>query len=409
MTDYYPLIARAVAGLPKNTGDGRRAFYERARTALVAQLRGVTPALAESEITRERLALEEAIRKVEAEAARQSWVEPKRAEPTPKMRPPEPAAWDEPAPPEHDEPPPRPEPAPRPSAAARMPRSAPMPARPAPPPPRRSQPDVAARAEPRHEYDTEHGPAGPDAAREQGRTRFAGRRSLMDSGLKDFREVVSEADELGAASARSARSARENYSEPPEETGREADLPQQWPPPREADLRFADASDQRMLEPEFNLDDSRPMPPQDRGEETGRAERKRPLRSLARFAKLAAILVICAALGSLPRLAMGEPDRALPLRTRAVAAGRAGRGADAEDRKFPIVSIRAVHSSLPPGRAARPPRWHSASCCTRRTRRTRRASGWSVRRSGASRRWPERRDSRRRWRSAPTSRFRNGA
>jgi hypothetical protein len=72
MADYHPLIARAVAGLDKNTGENRRALYERARTALVAQLRGVVPALEESEITRERLALEEAIRKVEAEAARQA-------------------------------------------------------------------------------------------------------------------------------------------------------------------------------------------------------------------------------------------------------------------------------------------------------------------------------------------------
>src|SRR5690349_15192225 len=70
MADYYPLISRAVAGLDKNTGENRRALYERARTALVAQLRGVQPALEESEITRERLALEEAIRKVEAESAR---------------------------------------------------------------------------------------------------------------------------------------------------------------------------------------------------------------------------------------------------------------------------------------------------------------------------------------------------
>src|SRR5579871_5814320 len=70
MADYHPLIARAVAGLDKNTGENRRALYERARTALVAQLRGVNPPLEESEITRERLALEEAIRKVEAESAR---------------------------------------------------------------------------------------------------------------------------------------------------------------------------------------------------------------------------------------------------------------------------------------------------------------------------------------------------
>ena len=70
MADYYPLIARAVTGLDKGTGEARRALYERARIALVAQLRGVVPALSEADITRERLALEEAIRKVEAEAAR---------------------------------------------------------------------------------------------------------------------------------------------------------------------------------------------------------------------------------------------------------------------------------------------------------------------------------------------------
>src|SRR3982074_2290518 len=75
MADYYPLIARAVAGLEKSTGEARRALYERARTALVTQLRGVTPTLSESDITRERLALEEAIRKVEAEAARRSRTE----------------------------------------------------------------------------------------------------------------------------------------------------------------------------------------------------------------------------------------------------------------------------------------------------------------------------------------------
>jgi hypothetical protein len=69
MADYEPLIARAVAGLEQNTGENRRVLYERARTALVSQLRGVDPPLEEGDITRERLALEEAIRKVEAEAA----------------------------------------------------------------------------------------------------------------------------------------------------------------------------------------------------------------------------------------------------------------------------------------------------------------------------------------------------
>src|SRR5882672_653580 len=79
MADYYPLVAKAIAGLEKNTGEGRRALYERARTALVGQLRGMNdPALTEAEITRERLALEEAIRKVEAESAR------RRPDPAPK-------------------------------------------------------------------------------------------------------------------------------------------------------------------------------------------------------------------------------------------------------------------------------------------------------------------------------------
>jgi len=70
MADYYPLISRAVAGLERNTGENRRSLYERARNALLDQLRNVTPALSESDITRERLALEEAIRKVEADVAR---------------------------------------------------------------------------------------------------------------------------------------------------------------------------------------------------------------------------------------------------------------------------------------------------------------------------------------------------
>ena len=72
MANYYPLIANAVAGLEKNTGESRRILYERARNALVTQLRSVTPPLSESDITRERLALEEAIRKVEADFARRA-------------------------------------------------------------------------------------------------------------------------------------------------------------------------------------------------------------------------------------------------------------------------------------------------------------------------------------------------
>src|ERR1700744_5224313 len=92
MPDYKPLIAGAIEGLAKNTGEARRALYERARSALVAQLRSVEPALSESDITKERLALEEAIRKVEREAARKAPAEPR---PQPRTEPrfePRPAA-----------------------------------------------------------------------------------------------------------------------------------------------------------------------------------------------------------------------------------------------------------------------------------------------------------------------------
>src|SRR5437763_5824542 len=95
MADYYPLIARAVAGLERNTGEARRALYERARAALVAQLRSVAPALSESDVTRERLALEEAVRKVEAESVRQARMET-RPEPKNKVKTTEMPGWDTP-------------------------------------------------------------------------------------------------------------------------------------------------------------------------------------------------------------------------------------------------------------------------------------------------------------------------
>lgn len=67
MADYYPVLSRAIAGLDQNTSETRRAVYERARTAIVKQLRSYDPPLSESDITRERLGLEDAIRRVETE------------------------------------------------------------------------------------------------------------------------------------------------------------------------------------------------------------------------------------------------------------------------------------------------------------------------------------------------------
>jgi hypothetical protein len=69
MADYYPLIARAVDGLSDRSPDLRRAVYERARTALIEQLRSLDPPLPEEDIERERLSLDDAIRRVEEENA----------------------------------------------------------------------------------------------------------------------------------------------------------------------------------------------------------------------------------------------------------------------------------------------------------------------------------------------------
>jgi hypothetical protein len=70
MVDYYPPLLRAIQELEPNApGEARRAIYERARTSLIAHLRSKQPRLTESQIVRERLALEEAVRRVEGEAA----------------------------------------------------------------------------------------------------------------------------------------------------------------------------------------------------------------------------------------------------------------------------------------------------------------------------------------------------
>ena len=66
---YYRLITRAVDELDRNTGEARRTLYERARNALLAQLRSNKPVLVLADIIKERGALEEAIDQVEADAA----------------------------------------------------------------------------------------------------------------------------------------------------------------------------------------------------------------------------------------------------------------------------------------------------------------------------------------------------
>ena len=69
MADYKELLRRAVSALPENNGAARRAVYEKARSALVGQLRAITPPLPARDITQHRLQLEDCIRQVEQEAS----------------------------------------------------------------------------------------------------------------------------------------------------------------------------------------------------------------------------------------------------------------------------------------------------------------------------------------------------
>jgi len=70
MTKYYPLIDKAVTALEHNTGEARRELYERTRSAFIRHSRNQNPPLTKTELMRETLALEEAIRRVEADRGR---------------------------------------------------------------------------------------------------------------------------------------------------------------------------------------------------------------------------------------------------------------------------------------------------------------------------------------------------
>jgi len=70
MADYYLLISRAIGRLERSSAEARRTVYEHARATLLKQLDAIDPPLSESEKINERLALEQAIRKAEVEAAK---------------------------------------------------------------------------------------------------------------------------------------------------------------------------------------------------------------------------------------------------------------------------------------------------------------------------------------------------
>jgi hypothetical protein len=240
MADYYPLIARAIAGLDPNApGESRRALYERARAALIAQLRGVQPPLSESEITRERLALEEAVRKVESEAAqrareasrgtgtsgspragdalRRASARTADAGASPQAQPgpssdqgaaiQAPRARPATLPPSRNDRPPLGGEAPD-AARPRGPRGdAPPPPQPAPPRSPPSQPQVGMQdpslppvrervAGPRRGAEANGGPQAP--------------------GMRGFRDITADVDDLGKATAQANRAARKTYANVPE-------------------------------------------------------------------------------------------------------------------------------------------------------------------------------------------------
>src|SRR5262245_21116236 len=71
---YYPILARAISRLPTNSAQARQELYERARTILLTQLG--RKKIAELGAVGERVMLETAILKVEAEAQSQGEIAP---------------------------------------------------------------------------------------------------------------------------------------------------------------------------------------------------------------------------------------------------------------------------------------------------------------------------------------------
>ncbi len=301
MADYHPLIARAVEGLDNSTGEARRALYERARAALVSQLRSIEPALSEADITRERLALEDAIRRVEAESVRKARTERPAVPPRPippAARPP--AAAAAPVPPRRE----------RPSPALGNVPSAPRPeiGRPAPP---RAEPQPLGMRSDAVADDTPR-----PATQESARSRLLNARTspISREGFRGFRDVVNEVDDLGAASAKSAQSARDTRNSYGAASAPRFSDDDELPPvhdrlePAFDDDEAASLDDEaphaRALEPSYDLEDdeqpespnfARTHAPRARGPEEHYRE-PRPPRSYRGLAKLAVVLIVLAGL-----------------------------------------------------------------------------------------------------------------
>jgi hypothetical protein len=309
MADYYPLISRAVAGLEKNTGEARRTLYERARTALVDQLRGATPSLSESDITRERLALEEAIRKVEAESARRMRFETPKPDVT--------AARSSDSTARRREERPREREAERSRSTDRdrergrddrdrardLERDADHDRGAGASAPRRDRNPVTSAITRGNEQPAARGETPRPSSRER-----PDRPSVTDEGLKGFRDVVAEADRLGGAAAMASRSARRTFqavpSPTPEFDRMEPRVEPETPRPtaRPSPNPLAMSSSPMLLEPAVNFDDARPATPRSRPpipslDEEEQEERPSLLAQYGSYLKIGLAAVILLALG----------------------------------------------------------------------------------------------------------------
>jgi hypothetical protein len=239
MADYYPLIARAISGLdPSAPGEQRRALYERARTALIAQLRSVEPPLSESEITRERLSLEEAVRKVESEAAQRARDASRPAtdakpragdafrnngpranaqplEPSPRGRQPITPTVN-PNPPAPPSPRERPAEEPRPRTLRVEPPPIPKQQSPNPTSQDPNGPPTRERNGTPRRFDNAP-PATRNERNDRGERTDRNERSSdkSDAAMRGFRDVTADVDDLGRAAAQANRAARKTYANVP--------------------------------------------------------------------------------------------------------------------------------------------------------------------------------------------------
>jgi hypothetical protein len=303
MADYYPLIARAIAGLdPSAPGESRRALYERARTALIAQLRSVEPPLSESEITRERLSLEEAVRKVESEAAQRARDATRSGDATRNGDAPRSGDATRSGPRAGDVFRATTRPTGRPADPA-SPAQVPPRSRPPAPPQQRSertplgQEDRQERQDPRPQRNLRDGPPPVPPAPMQGsplpptRERTGAPRRGPDNSapqaVRGFRDIAADADDLGRAAAQANRSARKTYANVPSPSP-EFDRLEPNMENRGADPDAPYSYDESIEEAERYAPSQQPRPRlgQDRGREP-----KKPRRSGAAFPFKSAIAI----------------------------------------------------------------------------------------------------------------------